>query len=140
MLCNIVMREMIRFRLYWFAKNVPCIRHRRMKGRWGKIFKNYFCIARSPIYMHWATKAVIYLGDTRVCSHGIFWKHCVIWRILKCILIKFQGKNSLKISVFIATTTKKSCEFVRGVRRHALLSAKTLEKWCSLVHFKGYFN
>ena len=30
----------------------------------------------------------------------------VTWCILKCILIKFQGKNSLKISVFIATTTK----------------------------------
>ena len=34
-------------------------------------------------------------------------KNAAIWCILKCILIKFQGNNSLKISMFIATTTKK---------------------------------
>ena len=38
----------------------------------------------------------------------IFLNKCAIWCVLKCILIKFQGKNSLKILVFIATTTKKA--------------------------------
>ena len=29
-----------------------------------------------------------------------------------CILIKYEGKNSLKISVFIATTTKKTASLL----------------------------
>ena len=37
-----------------------------------------------------------------------FFLNGAIWCILKCILIKFQGENSLKIYVFIATTTKKT--------------------------------
>ena len=32
-------------------------------------------------------------------------------------LIKFLGKNSSKLSMFIATTTKKSCESVNGVMK-----------------------
>ena len=39
--------------------------------------------------------------------HENFEKSGAIWSILKCNLVQFQGKNSLKISIFIATTTKK---------------------------------
>ena len=35
-----------------------------------------------------------------------------IWCTLKCILIKFQGKNNLKISLFPATTTKKAASLL----------------------------
>ena len=41
-----------------------------------------------------ATRGV---ADTRACSPGIFLKNAAIC----CIVLKFQGKNSLKISVFI---------------------------------------
>ena len=43
-----------------------------------------------------------------------FEKNAAIWCILKCILIRFQGKNSSKIS---ATTTKKVTSLLgkRGV-------------------------
>ena len=74
---------------------------------------------------------------------GKFWKNDAIWCILKCILIyKFQGKNSLKISVCIATTTKKvtsnqssmrsvshtllTCAYIRGVTRVNLVISTTL--------------
>ena len=50
---------------------------------------------------------------TGACSPEYFEKMVHFKCILKCILIKYQGKNNLKISVFIATTMKKSCGFVR---------------------------
>ena len=41
--------------------------------------------------------------DGGICSLRKFWKYGAIWIILKCNLVKFQGKNGLKISMFIAT-------------------------------------
>ena len=55
--------------------------------------------------------------------------------ILKCILIKFQGENSLRISVFIATTTKKQRE--DGA---CAAMGNFLRNGANLVHFKVYFN
>ena len=66
------------------------------------------------------------------CSPGKFGKHDAIWCILKCILIKFQGKNSWKISVFIATTMKKAVSCYEEAYRD-MLSAKILKIWCNLV-------
>ena len=60
--------------------------------------------------------------DTDACVLGNFLRNGAIWYILKCILIKFQGENNLKISMFMATTTRIQ------------------KKWCDLVHFKVYFN
>ena len=58
-----------------------------------------------------------------------------IWCILKCILIKIQGKNSLKISVFIATTTKKGTRLLGesyGVGTGHMLTRKVLKKCYTL--------
>ena len=52
-------------------------------------------------------KAASFLGEGGVSI--------AIWCILKCILIKFQGKYSLKISVFIATTKKAASLLEEGV-------------------------
>ena len=57
------------------------------------------------------------------------------WCILKCILIKFQGKNSLKISLFIATTPKKATS---KERKGACSHGK--ENFEKMVHFKMCFN
>ena len=55
---------------------------------------------------------------------------------LRCISIKFQGKNSLKISVFIATTTKKAMSSLGEgllVRGHA--PRNLFKKWCNFGAF-----
>ena len=48
-----------------------------------------------------------------------------------CFLIKFQ--NSLKISVFIPTTTKKAASLLGRYGTCSLWNI--LKKWCNLVHF-----
>ena len=87
-----------------------------------------FFIIFAYIYIHWAAKAVIYLGGYGACSPGNIWRNGEIWCILKCI-------SKIKISVFIATTTKKNCEFVRG-RSTVVCSPRKLWKngaiWCIL--------
>ena len=58
------------------------------------------------------TNRLIYLWGMAACSLWKLWKNGAIWCILKCILIKSQVKNRLKISVFIATTTKKTTKLL----------------------------
>ena len=53
------------------------------------------------------------LGE-RYGAYSPHFFNCAIWCILKCILIKYQSENSLKISVFIAKTAKKDASLLGG--------------------------
>ena len=64
------------------------------------------------------------------------WKNGAIWCILKCILIQFQGKNSLNISVFIATNTKKISVFLNELR---VVTRRIQCIKLNSMYFKVYF-
>ena len=66
------------------------------------------------------------LGRSTTAFSLRFWKNGAIGCILKCILIKYQGNDSLKISVFIATTTKKKLRFCDSRVASLLYQVSTL--------------
>ena len=62
----------------------------------------FFALTRNVMY--WAVKVVTYLRGTK--AFFFIKKYDALWYILNCFLVKFQGKNRLKISMFIANTKK----------------------------------
>ena len=74
--------------------------------------------AKNCFYYFWHS-AYTLNDESRNLFRGVRWhappesfEISAVWCILKCILSKFQGRNTLKISVFIATTTKNAASFL----------------------------